>query len=600
MPLQPRDPSDPSDPPSLQAAHRHEFHYPSVDPGFPALDVDALLRGQQPLIDRIKLCFGMDRETFDQTIIPLLNRYATYVHLLPCTPDNYFNEPGGLLQIGLETAFYALQGTDAHIFSGRATISERTLLEPRWRHATFIAGLCAELHRPLSQVIVTDHAGHEWSPYVESLTAWLRTRSIERYFLKWRPQAYDSRALGLFALSHVVDQDRLQALATADAPIVPHLLATIAGIQLHREHNALEVLVRRALALVIDRFLLASAERYGKPQLGSHLERYLIDALRRLVAAGTNWTPNAEKSRVWFSIDGMFLAWPGAAEDVRKLLEADQLPGIPKAPQTILDILLNAGVFVPREDGSAGWLLHPPGGKPPLEAVKLSSPGVLFAELDKLPAALPTSLLTPPKSSEPGSPPPGAATATRASPAPMLSPSQRIRSSASKATTSMQLPLPGTTDSEPDSGKAENAPPSSSQPSTSPLPPVPGSDCSSDPQAQPTQPPEEPEAPRPSSLSPRLLAPLRLTPMVKEALQDMVATLVLEECHWAVHPMEGGLFVPLSALTSRKLDPPAALRALQDADMLGRPATTTRVIDGQEVPGYLIAERFVQDLPRQP
>jgi hypothetical protein len=28
-----------------------------------------------------------------------------------------------------------LQGTDAYIFSGRATVSERRNLEPRWRHA---------------------------------------------------------------------------------------------------------------------------------------------------------------------------------------------------------------------------------------------------------------------------------------------------------------------------------------------------------------------------------------------------------------------------------------------------------------------------------
>ena len=33
----------------------------------------------------------------------------------------------------------------------------------------------------------------------------------------------------------------------------------------------------------------------------------------------------------------MFLAWPQAAEEVVRLLERDQLTGIPKNPETILD-----------------------------------------------------------------------------------------------------------------------------------------------------------------------------------------------------------------------------------------------------------------------
>jgi hypothetical protein len=36
---------------------------------------------------------------------------------------------------------------------------------------------------------------------------------------------------------------------------VPHLLASISGIPVYREHNILDELVRRSLALVIDRNL---------------------------------------------------------------------------------------------------------------------------------------------------------------------------------------------------------------------------------------------------------------------------------------------------------------------------------------------------------
>ncbi|MDI9689984.1 MobH family relaxase [Burkholderia cenocepacia] len=561
--------------PSGDGAHPAEFRYPSVDPGIPALEVDALLDAHRELIDRIKLCFGMDRADFEQSVRPLLRRYASFVHLLPCTADNYFNEPGGLLRIGLEAAFYALQGTDAHIFSGRATITERRNLEPRWRQATFIAGLCCELHRPLSHLIVTDEAGNEWSPYLGPLIDWLKVHHVARYFLKWRPNALESRSLGLFALPHVVAPEVLQDLASGNTQIVSHLLATIAGLPIYRDHNVLETLVRRALALVIDRFLLASAERYGKPQLGSHLERYLVDALRRLIVANASWTPNTDKSRVWYGTDGMFLVWPSAADDVRKLLEADQLPGIPKAPETILEVLLTAGVLSAHEDGKATWLIHPPTSKGSLEAVKLSAPAILYAELDKLPAALPAALLTPPAS-------PSAPTASPAPSSPQGPPlpaRRRVRTAPSDVVEPQADALP------------EQLPLSVSPPS------APSDEGPTAATSEPAVPSGVPSHSPPTL--PKLLAPFRLPPIVRDALQDIVATLGSAEAGWwAAMPAEDGLFVPLASLTTRKLTPPAAIRAMNEAGMLALPSPLTRSFQGQEVVGVLLAARHVQDMPK--
>jgi len=154
--------------------------FPATDPGFAALPVSDLLASADDLVSRIRLCFGLSRDAFDAEVQPLLQRYASYVHLLPATADNYFSSPAGLLNLGLEVAFYSLQGTDAHIFSGRSTISARRQLEPRWRLATFIGGLCCELHRVLSHLIVTDDAGGEWPQFLVPLGDWLASRSATR------------------------------------------------------------------------------------------------------------------------------------------------------------------------------------------------------------------------------------------------------------------------------------------------------------------------------------------------------------------------------------------------------------------------------------
>jgi conjugal transfer pilus assembly protein TraI len=178
-------------------------------------------------------------------------------------------------------------------------------------------------------------------------------------------------------------------LSEGNAVIVPHLLASIGGIPVYRDHNILDELVRRSLALVIDRNLVASADRYGSPQYGSHLERYLVDALRRLTSGNSAWIANREKSRLWFGQDGLFLVWPGAAEDVHQLLETDQLAGIPKAPETMLELLVAAGVFEAAAAGRPTWSIQPPGAKAPLEAVKLSAPAILLAGIDPPPSPCP-------------------------------------------------------------------------------------------------------------------------------------------------------------------------------------------------------------------
>lgn len=553
-----------ANPPHAGNSHAHVSTYPPVDPGIPAQPLEQVLGVHQDLIDRIKVCYGMDRASFEQDLLGLIRRYAAFVHLLPATPDNYFNAPGGLLRMGLEVAFFSLQGTDGHIFSGRATITARRQLEPRWRHATFIAGLCCEIHRTLTHVIVTNEHGDEWQPYLLPLSHWLARHQVARYFLKWRPTVHESRTVGLFALPHVIPSEVLQELATGNAVIVPHMMASISGMPLYREHNIVDELVRRSVALVIDRYLQASADRYGIPQLGSHLERYLVDALRRLVAANAAWRPNSERSRVWFGRDGAFLVWPNAAAEIRHLLESDQLPGIPKAPETMLEILVAAGVFEPKDASQATWQIVPPENRTAIEAVKLSSPAILFAGLDPAPQALAIALCRAP---EPAMPP----AAMPAAGGPKVRPSPQLA-----------LPM-----EENATGQAAAAPtPRDADSAATPAP------LTNDPA------PAQLALPMPAF---KLDAPMRLNPVVRDALDHIVDTLNGDASEIAACTVASGLFIPLAEFERRKVEPSLALRALLEVKMLVQPAgaashTMARDFGGEQKVGLLLHPRFVAGL----
>lgn len=542
--------------------------FASSDPGFEALPVERLLADQEALLARLKLCYGADRSSFEQALMPLVRRYAGYVHLLPATPDNYFKAPGGLLRLGLETAFFSLQGTDGHMFSGKATISARRELEPRWRLATFIGGLCCELHRVLSHLIATTPDGEEWPSFMLPLVDWLQQRGATRYFLRWRPRAVELRGLGLFALPMVVPASVLEGLRHDDGAIVRLLLASVGGVPQFREHNVLDELVRRSLALVIDRDLLASADRYGSPQYGSHLERYLVDAMRRLAAGHSAWAVNRDKARLWFGEDGLFLAWPEAAKDILELLEGDQLAGIPKAPDTLLDILLDAGVLTAPAEGSRNWAIFPTGAEKPIAAVRLASPAIVLAGNGTLPAPLNRSM-------QRSDTIPSLRATVKTPPVPASHPAPPIAKPA-------QLSL---IEADPNPVPATIAPADDAPKSDSPPPPIAAQDPAPAQRVQPIC----------------LKAPMRLNPAVRQALVEAVETLNDPPATTSVFRLREGIFIPLAEFERRGIQATVALRALADADMLysprkNGPPTATRDVQGVATLGIVLLPRHVDGL----
>ena len=363
--------------------------FPTTTAELALYPIDELLASNEGLIARIKLSFGHDRATFNREVMPLVRAYADFVHWLPATASGFFDRPGGLFRLGLETAFYAVQGTDAHIFSGRLTITARRHLEPRWRQATFIAGLSSELHRALGQVEVLGEDDAIWPAYLVPLSQWLeRHGTATRFRLHWRANAIEARSQSLLALPHIVSPALWQHLADGNDVVVPHLLACVGALPLYRGRNVLDELVRRAFALVVERDLLAHPKPGAPPRYGEHQVRYLVEGLQRLIAGDLAWRPNQENSRVWYGSDGLFLIWPGAAHDLHLLLEGEQIAGMPEAPEAMLACLRAAGLIESPSEQQSLWNIRPPGANALLSAVKFVSPSILLAELEPRPSPL--------------------------------------------------------------------------------------------------------------------------------------------------------------------------------------------------------------------
>jgi len=228
----------------------------------PAIAVDEILGTRGAWLARLRDAYGADEERFQHDIRAAVERYVRFVHLLPATAEDPFHHSGGLVQMGLEVSFYALQATDGVIFAGCQTITQRAALEPRWRYATFLAGLCSALYVPLSEIVVTAPHGAQWPAYVLPLVDWLQEAHVSRYEVRWQVPQAKARGLTLAALTHVVTPGTLQYLAAGNTLVVPSLIAALSGVPA-RDVDTLAGLLRRATGLVIERASQpTSARRY--------------------------------------------------------------------------------------------------------------------------------------------------------------------------------------------------------------------------------------------------------------------------------------------------------------------------------------------------
>jgi hypothetical protein len=158
--------------PGVAWSTREPAERPASDALIRAAPLAEILEPHRALQARIRIACGA-RRGFDTWLAPLVRRYAAFVHLLPATADAHFREPGGLLRLGLEVGLHAVQAADGQLFAAQGTVTERRALAPRWRTAAFLAGLCADLYRPISTAAIIADDGARWLPLRGPLADWL-------------------------------------------------------------------------------------------------------------------------------------------------------------------------------------------------------------------------------------------------------------------------------------------------------------------------------------------------------------------------------------------------------------------------------------------
>jgi conjugal transfer pilus assembly protein TraI len=359
--------------------------YPPFLRGLPVAPPERVVATQRELIARLQDGLAFTDARFHSLVVLVVRRYAAFVHLLPASEAHHHRGAGGLFRHGLEVAFHAAQASQGMILALDRSPGERRELEPRWRLAAGLAGLCHDLGKPVSDLSVSDRDGQTtWRPLLESLTDWAAANGVAHYFLRWRERRHRRHeTFGLLVLERILIPEVTAWLADPDPEIMQGLLAAVAGID---DGAVLGRLVSEADRASVERDLRENHIDPATISLGVPVDRYLLDAMRRLVRGG-RWQINVPGARLWLLPDGLHLVWPAGAEEVVSLLAADRVPGIPRDPDTLAEILLERALVVPRQEGDTAqryWRIAPEplardGKVITLSTLRLASPDLVIA-----------------------------------------------------------------------------------------------------------------------------------------------------------------------------------------------------------------------------
>lgn len=365
--------------------------YPPIDPGIEVLPVDSIVESQSSMVARIRTVAGGADADFGDMYLSVIHNLAEYIHLLPASRQETHTGAGGLFRLSLEMGFYCLQASEGVIFTPTEGVERRHKLEPRWRYAAFLAGICSELHRPLASLIVSGPDGVQWPKYLLPLHRWCSEVGFDRYHIAWQPEPRFETASAKGEVSAMISRivpDRcLQYLEAGSPAIAPIVFSVATGVARDNENSVAE-LVARIRRRVLERDKAVRPDYYGTMLVGNHLEPHLLEAMRTLIREG-KWKINQEGGRVWFGTDGLFVIWKKAAEELSREIAQKGLQGVPTEANTLAEALLNAKVFAAKVDRDPYWKVTLPSGKEYV-ATKFVNPLSLLGDIEVSP--LPTPL----------------------------------------------------------------------------------------------------------------------------------------------------------------------------------------------------------------
>lgn len=372
--------------------------YPKPPTGFPLIHPQVLIDQHQDLLGKIRRATGTSPpEAWEGLFMDAVHRYARFVHLLPASQGDHHRGPGGLLRHGLEVAHRTMLHGYGHVPDMTNYPTENRRFESRWPYACFIAGLCHDLGKAVTDLLVTDESGeHIWSPYTEGIIDWCLRLNIERYYINYRPNRHKLHSAFNLKVTHLVlkpEGDRF--IAEASNKLIADVTDAIMGVSTSLSPLVRYVMKADAESCEHDRKSNPPSDGTATHTSSLPAHKYILDAVRRCVSEG-DWKPNHSSSPLFIINRAMYLIWPRAAADIVNRMHSKS--GVPLNPEVMAELLHERGLiteFSPDpQTNSLFWSILPEpletvGAKTPLKAICFSKAAAFFeVEIDSVAAKI--------------------------------------------------------------------------------------------------------------------------------------------------------------------------------------------------------------------
>lgn len=324
--------------------------HPATPQGYPAVPIELLLERSEDIIKRIYNISRTTTDEFEGLYMQAIRSYANLVHLLPGSGGDHHEGLGGLFRHGLEVAFHACAtATTRGLYDGSATAQRRKQIEIVWPFTCFIAGLCHDIGKPLSDVTVTSADGKiTWEPWLGSIVDWCARHKLERYHVIFiTDRAEHHKKVAPFALERVLSMEARQLIQNIDNKLVYDLIDCVCGLKTH--HTPLAAIVADADTRSTSD---DSDNTYKRAPVGVDASKdalwEFLHAAKSLISSG-EWQVNerSQRGRVWMMNKALYLVWPGAAEDIVTWCAKNNRRGIPYQSHIMARVLLDKKALKP-------------------------------------------------------------------------------------------------------------------------------------------------------------------------------------------------------------------------------------------------------------
>jgi integrating conjugative element relaxase (TIGR03760 family) len=290
------------------------------------------ITGAHRLLPHLSQLSCLSQATFDRDLLPVIERYAEFVQLMPASESHHHANVGGLLVHAMECAHHALVRRRGYVLprSGGAEIQDEQ--RDHWTYAVFLGALLHDVGKPLSDLRISmrlTQAGQatRWMPMSGSL---VDCKALE-YAVQFAPKAerdYTAHGrMGMVLLQRLVPASTLRFLGQ-HPNVLEELTQFLSG---DTGQGGLAELVSqadqrstKANLATGDRSRFASARSIP-------LVEQLMNALQAMLARGGQLPLNRDGAAGWVSQGSVWFVAKHLADEVRQyiLAHAGEDAGIP-------------------------------------------------------------------------------------------------------------------------------------------------------------------------------------------------------------------------------------------------------------------------------